>query len=266
MDHGVSWLSFLPGYDQINAYLSHHKGIVSGEAAVFQHVAAALLVMLVLFILSFRASGQLKAAKDGGIVPDAEISIRNIFELVLESLYNQMKNIIGDDAARYFPVIGTLALYIFFCNVLGLIPGFLPPTDNWNTTFSCAIFVFFCYNYHGLRVNGIQHIVHLANPIGETWGWFLAPLMFPIEVISHLARPFSLGVRLATNMVGDHAVLAAFLGLVPVLLPIPFLGLGLLVCTIQTLVFVLLSIIYIALAVEEGHHGDEHHADDHAHA
>ena len=219
----------------------------------------ALLVMIVIFFLSMRARAQLNASQDGGIVPDAEISVRNIFELVLESLYNQMKTIIGDDAARYFPVIGTLALYIFFCNVLGLIPGFLPPTDNWNTTFSCAIFVFVYYNYHGLRVNGFNHIVHLANPIGETWGWLLAPLMFPIEVISHLARPFSLGVRLATNMVGDHAVLAAFLGLVPVLLPIPFLALGLLVCTIQTFVFVLLSIIYIALAVEEAHHGDEHH-------
>ena len=266
MDHGVSWLSFLPGYDNFNAYLSQHKGIVSGEAAVAQHVFAALLVMLVVFFLSMRARAQLNASPEGGIVPDDKISIRNIFELVLEALYNQMKTVIGDDAARYFPVIGTLALYIFFCNVLGLVPGFLPPTDNWNTTFSCAAFVFFYYNYHGLRVNGIQHIVHLANPIGETWGWLLSPLMFPIEIISHLARPFSLGVRLATNMVGDHAVLAAFLGLVPVLLPIPFLALGLLVCTIQTFVFVLLSIIYIALAVEDAHHGDEHHGDGHAHA
>ena len=143
MDHGVSWLSFLPGYDQINAYLSQHKGIISGDAAVFQHVIAAFMVMIVVFLLSLRARGQLNASKDGGIVPDAEISIRTIFELVFESLYSQMKTIIGDDAARYFPVIGTLALYIFFCNVLGLIPGFLPPTDNWNTTFSCAIFVFF---------------------------------------------------------------------------------------------------------------------------
>ena len=83
MDHGVSWLSFLPGYDNFNAFLSQHKGIVSGEAAVAQHVFAALLVMLVVFFLSLRARGQLNASKDGGIVPDANISIRNVLELVL---------------------------------------------------------------------------------------------------------------------------------------------------------------------------------------
>jgi F-type H+-transporting ATPase subunit a len=90
--------------------------------------------------------------------------------------------------------------------------------------------------------------------------------MFPIEIVSHIARPFSLGVRLATNMIGDHAVLGAFIGLVPILVPIPFLALGLLVCCVQTMVFVLLSIIYIALAVEEAHHDDHHHEGAGAHA
>ena len=108
-------------------------------------------------------------------------------------------------------------------------------------------------------MNGWDHLIHLANPTGESWGWFLAPLMLPIELVSHIARPFSLGVRLATNMIGDHAVLVAFLGLMPVLVPMPFLALGLLVSMIQTFVFVLLTMIYIALSVEEAHHDDEHH-------
>jgi F-type H+-transporting ATPase subunit a len=168
-----------------------------------------------------------------------------------------MRQIIGDEARRYLPVIGTLALFIFFSNVLGLIPGFIPPTDNWNTTFACSLFVFLYYNFHGLRAAGLAHIAHMANPMGAWWGWFLSPLMFPIEIVSHIARPFSLGVRLATNMIGDHAVLAAFVGLMPVLLPIPFLALGLLVCTVQTVVFVLLSTIYISLAVNLAH-GDDH--------
>ena len=114
-------------------------------------------------------------------------------------------------------------------------------------------------------MHGMGHIAHMANPAGEWWGWFLAPLMFPIELVSHCARPFSLGVRLAANMVGDHAVLFAFLGLVPIIVPLPFLGLGLMVCMIQTLVFILLSMIYIGMAVEDTH-GDEHHDEAVAHA
>ena len=122
------------------------------------------------------------------------------------------------------------------------------------------------YNFHGLRVNGWAHIEHLAFPAGKgILGFVLLPLLFPIEIVSHCARPFSLGVRLATNMIGDHAVLFAFLGLVPILVPLPFLALGLMVSMIQTLVFVLLSIIYIALAVDEAHH-DEDHGEEHGHA
>ena len=121
------------------------------------------------------------------------------------------------------------------------------------------------YNFHGLRAHGLGHIAHMANPAGTWWGWILTPLMFPIEIVSHCARPFSLAVRLAANMVGDHAVLAAFLGLLPIFVPLPFLLLGFIVCTVQTIVFVLLTTIYIALAVEEAHHDGEHN-EEAAHA
>lgn len=268
MEHGVSWFSFMPGYQQIEAYLrSVQQHGVLGQALVIQHVLAALLVSVIVMALALTARRSLRNAPDGGLVPDDNVSVRNFLEVILEAIYGQMQQIIGKGAERYFPVIATLALFIFFSNLLGLIPGFLPPTDNWNTTFACSIFVFLYYQYHGLRVNGLAHIAHMANPTGEWWGWFLAPLMFPIELVSHLARPLSLGIRLATNMVGDHAVLSAFLGLVPVLVPLPFLALGLIVCVVQTLVFVLLSIIYIALSVEEAHHDEAHagQSDDHAH-
>lgn len=260
MGHGVSWLNFLPGYQQIQAYLSqNYEGLVFGNAVVLQHVAAAILVCIVVFLVGLKARADLKRAGDQAVIPRDEISVRNILEIVFDALYGQMQSIIGHETKRYFPVIATLTLFIFFSNVLGLIPGFLPPTDNWNTTMSCGLFVFLYYNFHGLRVNGFAHISHLANPVGEWWGWFLAPLFFPIELVSHVARPFSLGVRLASNMIGDHAVLAAFLGLVPVLVPIPFLALGLMVSIVQTLVFVLLSMIYIGMAVEEAHHEEEAH-------
>ncbi|RYF04349.1 MAG: ATP synthase F0 subunit A, partial [Deltaproteobacteria bacterium] len=183
--------------------------------------------------------------------------------VALEALYSQSRQIIGPDCARYFPMLATFTLFIFVSNVLGLIPGFAPPTDNWNTTFACGIFVFIYYNYHGIRTHGLGHIAHMANPVGEPWGWLLAPLMFPIELVSHCARPFSLGVRLAANMVGDHAVLLGFLGLVPILVPLPFMVLGLMVSLIQTLVFVLLSMIYIGMATADAHHGADEGAAAH---
>jgi F-type H+-transporting ATPase subunit a len=258
MGHGITWFSFLPGYHQIEAYLAgQSKGVLFGNAVVIQHVAAGLFVCLLVVALSVTARIQLSRAGDSAIVPDAKVSVRNFLEVVLELLYNQLRQIIGKDAARYFPVLATLALFILFSNLLGLVPGFSPPTSNWNTTFACSIFVFLYYNWHGLREHGLGHIAHMANPAGEWWGWFLAPLMFPIEIVSHVARPFSLGVRLAANMIGDHAVVTAFLGLVPVLVPLPFLALGLIVCMVQTLVFVLLSTIYIGLAVAESEHEEQ---------
>jgi F-type H+-transporting ATPase subunit a len=282
MDHHTTWLSFLPGYAQFQEYLrhtqegavGHAKGLLFGqETMIIQHVGAAFIVMLVVLFLSLRARADMARAGEGAVIPAPGLSARNFFEVLLETLYKQMGQIIGGaEVKRYFPVIATLALFIFFSNILGLIPGMSAPTSNWNTTFACSIFVFLYYNFHGLRVNGMGHIAHMANPAGVWWGWFLAPLMFPIEIVSHIARPFSLGVRLAANMTGDHAVLSAFLGLMPILLPLPFFFLGLMVCVIQTIVFSLLSIVYIGLAVQEAHHGDEHHEEHgaahpaHAHA
>ena len=261
MEHGVSWFSYLPGFANFEHFLHGYQthGVL-GQPVIAQHVVAGFLVSIVICLVALRARGALARAKDGGLIPEPGVSLRNVLDLVFEALYGQMKAIIGAQTPRYFPVIATLAMFIFFSNVLGLIPGFLPPTDNLNTTFACSIFVFLYYNYHGIRVNGFNHFAHMANPTGQRWGWFLMPLMLPIEIVSHLARPFSLGVRLAANMIGDHAVLTAFLGLVPILVPLPFLALGLFVCVVQTFVFVLLTTIYIALAVAHHDHEPAHAA------
>ncbi|MBI3178351.1 MAG: F0F1 ATP synthase subunit A, partial [Deltaproteobacteria bacterium] len=196
MEHGVSWLSFLPGVRQFEAYLQHTSEAVAGRQGflfnrplVIQHVLAAVLVALIVLAVAFKARADLKRAGDNAVIPDPKPSVRNFLEATFEWLYGQARAIIGDEAPRYFPVIATLALFIFFSNVLGLVPGFLPPTDNWNTTGACAVFVFLYYNYQGLRVHGLKHIGHMANPSGEWWGWFLAPLMLPIELVSHVARP-----------------------------------------------------------------------------
>ncbi|MEM6533162.1 MAG: F0F1 ATP synthase subunit A [Myxococcota bacterium] len=263
MEHGVSWFSFLPGYKQLQLYfMEHHHGQLFNETVIIQHVLAAALVMVIVLALALIARSDIKRAKDGGVIPDAKFTIRNVLEVIFEALYRQMEAIIGgSEVKRYFPVVATLAMFIFFCNAIGLIPGFSAPTDNWNTTFACSIVVMLYYNFHGLRKNGVNYLIHMANPLGVWWGWFFSPLFIVLEGLQYfVVRPFSLAVRLAANMTGDHAVLIAFLGLVPILVPLPFLFLGLFVSFVQTLVFTLLSVVYIALSVEEHHHDDHHEA------
>jgi len=149
--------------------------------------------------------------------------------------------------------VGTLALFILFSNVLGLIPGFTSSTNNLNTTIACGFVVFFYFNYHGLMVNGLKHFGHLANPLNVWWGWFLSPFFFPLEFVGILIRPISLGMRLAGNLMGDHSVIMAFTGVMPFLLPLPFLFFGLMVCAVQTFVFVLLTCIYIHIHTIDTH-------------
>ena len=230
MDHHQSWYDFLPSYP--------------GDSA--HHIAAALIVLLMLGILSLVSYRRLQNI-EACLIPSPKFSLTNFFEVAIESCMNLMRDIIGPDYKRHVPLIGTLMLFILFSNLLGLVPGFKPPTDSLNTTLACGLVVFVYFNIQGLRVHGIGHITHLANPIGEWWGWFLAPLFFPIELISMTVRPFSLGIRLAGNMIGDHKVLFAFASIMPFLLPLPFFALGLLVALIQTAVFCILSCVYISL-------------------
>jgi len=255
VDHHTTWLSFLPGYAAFEAFVrSIQPAGLLGTPVVVQHVLAAALTALFVLFLAWRTHRSLTAGGTmEGLVPGPEVSVRNVVEVLAEMLLRQMKQIIGPEATRYFPVLFTLTLFILFSNLLGLVPGFTPPTDNWNTTFACSIFVFVYFNYHGLRVHKWGHITHLANPVGEWWGWFLAPLMFPLETVSMMVRPVSLGIRLGANMLGDHAVLGAFVGLLPFFLPIPIMALGLLVCVVQTTIFVVLTMIYLKLSVQETH-------------
>ncbi len=263
MGHDFSWYNFLPGYDGLLVFFQEHfsrtvvfnDGILPAKG-VFEtahHIVAALLVFVVLAIFSLIAKYQMRNLQDV-LIPSPKFSLLNFFELILQTCFNLMRDIIGPDYKRHIPLVGTLALFILFSNLLGLIPGFIPPTDNLNTTLACGLLVFFYFNYQGFRVNGIGHITHLANPIGEWWGWFLAPLFLPIELIGLLVRPFSLGIRLAGNMIGDHKVLLAFAGVLPFLLPLPFMVLGLLVALIQTAVFCILTCVYISLHAQEASH------------
>jgi F-type H+-transporting ATPase subunit a len=219
-----------------------------------QHIYAALFVLGIIVVVSVITDTSIRDAQ-GELVPPNKLTIRNFVELLTGTCYNMMADIMGKPAARQFlPLIGTCAFFILFSNALGLVPGFLPPTSNFNTTLGCGIVIFFATHIYGLKVNGWHHIKHFFGPmIGLPW-LPLMLLMFVIELISHIARPLSLGIRLMANMTADHLVLTIFLGLVPFLVPLPMYMLGAVVVVVQALVFSLLSTVYIAMAIEEAEH------------
>ncbi len=211
--------------------------------------------LLMLAGLAYRA----KIAKVSNIViPDRGITFRNIIEMYGSFIYGQCQSVIGEkEAPRYFSFIATIFICIFISNLIGLIPGFLPPTEYLNTTLALGAFSFIYYNIQGCKAQGtLNYLKHFCGPL-----WYLAILIFPIEIVSNLIRPFSLALRLRFNMMGDHIVLSEFSNLVPLFVPIVFMILGILVSLIQAYVFTVLTMVYIQMAVE--HHD---HDDDYAHA
>lgn len=163
---------------------------------------------------------------------------------------------VGEHGLKYFPVIATFGILILVSNLMGLVPGLLPPTAATSVTFALGISSFVYYNYIGIHENGlVGHLKHFAGPI--PW---LALLMFPIELISNLVRPLSLGIRLFGNIFGDEQILTTISGLVAWVVPVLIMPLSVFVAFMQTFIFVLLSILYISEVVhphEEGHHHDE---------
>ncbi len=236
--------TFASGY----TFLSH----VAHSLHVPEHVVT--FVIIALLVSLFGIFYNLKAGTvDKAVVPDKGITFRNIIEAFGEFVYNLTRSTMGEkEASKYFPVICMIFLFVFLSNLTGLIPGFLPPTDNINTTLALGIFVFIYYNYQGIKEQGlIGHLKHFAGPV-----WYLAPLIFVIEIISHAVRPVSLALRLRGNMFGDHLVLSIFSDLLPYIVPIVFMVLGLFVCFIQAFVFTLLTMVYISLATAHHDHDE----------
>jgi F-type H+-transporting ATPase subunit a len=243
------------------------------------HVTYTWLVMIILAGLAFAAS------RNVALVPRG---LQNFFEVVLEQFQQLIDDVIGPEGRRYLPLIATLGLFILTGNLLSLVPGMNGPTTNLNTTAACALVVFFSYHYIGVRKQGaLTYLKHFTGPVPLA----LKPLMFVIEIISHLARPLSLTLRLFGNMVGGHILLAIIFflmglqgligwalsgsaigavvggigGLVMVVFTVGFLyPLKILVSFLQAFIFVMLTMLYIAGAIEEAEpHGGEHHPAPH---
>jgi F-type H+-transporting ATPase subunit a len=186
--------------------------------------------------------------------------LQNLVEVVIEAFHGLLDQMIGRQGRQFLPLIGTAGLFILASNLLGNIPGFQPPTANWNTTVALAVTVFLSYNYFGIRKHGLlNYLKHFCGPI-----WWLAPIMFAIEFIGHLARPVSLSIRLFGNIFGEESVIVILLSLAWLVMPyLIWLGimlpLSLFTAVVQTFVFIMLSMVYIAGAVEEGHGEEQHH-------
>jgi F-type H+-transporting ATPase subunit a len=226
-------------------FLGHHQIEYRGVEPIFM---SAIVMMVVIALAS---SARRVLSRKASVVPDDTLTLRTFFEAFFGMFYDVVKGVMGAERARkYFPIIGAAAAFIFFSNLCSLIPGLNPPTSSLNVTAGCAIYILIAFNYFGLKENGWAYIAHLAGP-----NPYLAPLVFPIEAFStFIVRPLTLSIRLMLNIAVDHLVGSIFLGLIAFLVPVPLMFLAMIVIVVQTLVFCLLSSIYIGLATEDMHH------------
>ncbi len=204
-----------------------------------EHVMYTWFVMLLLIGVALLVRRSIQSVPGG---------LQNFFEPIIAGIEGMIEDTMGHKGKAYFPLIATLAFFILTSNLIALIPGFYPPTANLNTNAAMALTVFAMTHIIGVKESGLAYFKHFCGPV--IW---LAPLMVPIELIGHLARPLSLTLRLFGNMYGHEIVLMIFFALVPFLVPLPMMLMGVLVAFIQTFVFMLLSMIYIAGSLEEAH-------------
>ncbi len=211
-------------------------GAISHNHAFIFITHTLLTAILVLAMAKF-------ATRSLRIVPSG---CQNVLEAYLEGVIAMGRDVIGESyAKKYLPLIATLGLFIFVANILGIIPGFESPSGNINFTLTLALIVFIYYNFEGIRKNGIVHyIAHFAGPVK-----ILAPLMFPIEVVSHISRIISLSFRLFGNIKGDDLFLWVLLMLAPWIIPLPGFALLLFSAFLQTFIFMILTYVYLAGAV-----------------
>ncbi|WP_198296035.1 F0F1 ATP synthase subunit A [Bacteriovorax sp. Seq25_V] len=227
------------------------------------HIMTLGLVGLILVIVGLLYRVKIsKLNVEQRVIPEKGITLRNLVELYGNFIYAQCRAVLGEhDAPKYFKFVAFLFITIFISNVIGLIPGFLPPTEVITTTLALGVMSFIYYNIKGCKELGtINYLKHFAGPL-----WYMAILIFPIEILSNMIRPLSLALRLRGNMMGDHHVLTTFLNLNILGVNVgafgaalPFYVLGLLVCFIQAYVFTMLSMVYISLATAHHDHGEDH--------
>ena len=235
MEHPILLLDFI-NHPMVH-YLKEHFNLTDPNH--LYHVTYTWFYMLLLIGLSLVAVRGLK------MMPGR---IQNFLEVTIGSLRDTVINTMGKEGMNFFSLIATLFIFILIANLGDIVPWLYSPTANLNTNASMAIIVFFLTHLVGIKVHGMRYVKQFVGPI-----WILAPLMIPIELIGHIARPLSLTVRLFGNIFGEDLVLVILLLLAPFLIPIPMLGLMIFTAFIQAFVFTLLAMMYISGAMEEAH-------------
>jgi F-type H+-transporting ATPase subunit a len=227
--------------------MEHESFTWMGALGLPEKIATAGLVAGLL--IAFAAAVHRKlAATATAVTPDEGASGRNVAEAFVEAIAGLAEGVIGHGSERYVPLLASFFAFILVCNLIGLVPGFSPPTADFNITFGLGIVSFLAYNFYGVREHGAKYIKQFLGPM-----LFLAPLMLVVEIFSHLFRPVSLGIRLFANMFADHQVVEIFTGLTKLVIPVVFYVLGAFVAVVQAFVFTMLSAIYIALAISHDH-------------
>jgi F-type H+-transporting ATPase subunit a len=209
-------------------------------ASAYPHVVYSWLVLLILIVLAYLGGRHIS------LVPG---KAQNFFEVVVSGMEEFMVDVTGEEGRWFFPLVGTIFLYIVTCNLIGLVPGFFPPTASINTTLSCALVSFVFTHFVGIKYHGAKYIKHFLGPI-----WWMIPIIFPIELIGHLARIMSLSFRLFGNMMGHELVLMILFMLAGAFFaPLPIMAMGIFVSFVQAFVFFLLSVMYFSGAMEHAH-------------
>jgi len=209
-------------------------------AHAYPHVIYSWFVIILLIVFAVLATRKIE------MIPT---KAQNFFEIVISGMEEFMVDVTGEEGRWFFPVIATVFIYIATCNLLGLVPGFYPPTASINTTAACAIPIFLFTHFIGIKYHGIKYVKHFLGPV-----WWLIPIILPIEIIGHLARILSLSFRLFGNITGHELVLAILFMLAGAFFaPLPIMAMGIFVSLVQAFVFFLLSTMYFAGAMEEAH-------------
>ena len=234
-----------------NDYLAAPANAILGLAGQTAHdpgrpwvnfIAMEILVALIIVVLFAILRSSLSMDKPG--------KLQHVWEVIYDFLYGQTHEVIGHDGHKYLAFTGTLFIFVLFGNLIGVIPSFESPTMFPAVTAGCAMAAFLYYNIVGVSAQGIgKYLAHFAGPI-----WYMAPLMIPIEIVSHLARPMSLTIRLYANMLAGEKVTLVFLGLTYLVMPALFMGLHVFVSLLQAYVFAVLTMIYIGGAVAHEEH------------
>lgn len=209
-------------------------------AHVYPHVVYSWVVMILLIVFGYMP------VKAMSMVPG---KVQNLLEVIISGIEDFMVTVTGEEGRWLLPLAATVFIYVLACNLIGLIPGFYPPTASLNTTLSCALVVVVFTHIIGIMYHGPSYIKHFLGPV-----WWMIPIIFPIELIGHVARILSLSFRLFGNMMGHELVLAILFSLAGAFFaPLPIMALGVFVAFVQAFVFFLLSIMYFTGSMEHAH-------------